>query len=535
MFKQSFAKSITILSILILALGIFFRFANLDRKVYWGDEAFTSLRISGYSLTEFQQRVFSGKEINVVELQKYQYPNSEKKIIDTVKGLAKEEPQHPPLYFVMAKFWVQLFGNSITATRSFPAIIGLLALPCIYWLTQELFKSPFTSAIAVALMAVSPLHILYSQESRSYSLWTVTILLSSASLLRAMRLQTKLSWGIYAVTLAMGLYTILFSVLVGIGHGIYVFINESFRFTKTVKNYLLSSFAGLLMFLPWLLVLSTNLSKTDETTTWNKTIVPLKSLVKTWLLNLSRVFFDLNNNFSDRDFFFYLVIITLLILVGYSIYFLCRYSDRQVWLFLLLLLGVTALAAILPDLVLGGRRSSVTRYLLPCYLSIQITVAHLLATKIAREIIIKSKRVAKWRQKLWQIIFALLISGGILSSAVSSQAEAWWHKSAGIYQHEIATIINQSDRPILISTWHWLLPLSHVLNDNVSIQPLVSQNPVMLNANADSDVFVLSSSKAVKQLTEQHNYYIKQKYLWQQDISPVDNIKIELWKLAKDR
>jgi hypothetical protein len=38
-----------ILLVIILVLGLFFRFANLDRKVYWSDETFTSLRVSGYT------------------------------------------------------------------------------------------------------------------------------------------------------------------------------------------------------------------------------------------------------------------------------------------------------------------------------------------------------------------------------------------------------------------------------------------------------------------------------------------------------
>ena len=41
--------------IVILVLGIFFRFANLEKKVYWIDEGYTSLRISGYTESEFIQ------------------------------------------------------------------------------------------------------------------------------------------------------------------------------------------------------------------------------------------------------------------------------------------------------------------------------------------------------------------------------------------------------------------------------------------------------------------------------------------------
>ena len=85
------------LIITLLILGIFFRFAYLDRKVYWHDEAYTSLRISGYTKTEFVQQVFNGRVFAVGDIQKYQQPNSEKGFINTINSLAVEDAQHPPL------------------------------------------------------------------------------------------------------------------------------------------------------------------------------------------------------------------------------------------------------------------------------------------------------------------------------------------------------------------------------------------------------------------------------------------------------
>ncbi|MBD2045345.1 hypothetical protein H6F78_07000 [Coleofasciculus sp. FACHB-64] len=113
------------LVISVLVLGIFFRFANLDRKVYQHDEAFTSMRISGYSKPEVQQQLFDGRVISVENLQRYQRPNSEKDLIDTMQVLA-QYPEHPPLYYVMARFWVQCFGSSVAVTRSLGALIKCL-------------------------------------------------------------------------------------------------------------------------------------------------------------------------------------------------------------------------------------------------------------------------------------------------------------------------------------------------------------------------------------------------------------------------
>ena len=65
-------KGLRFLLIVILALGVFFRFVNIDRKVYWFDETFTSLRISGYTEKEAIAQLCNGQQIGVEDLQKYQ-------------------------------------------------------------------------------------------------------------------------------------------------------------------------------------------------------------------------------------------------------------------------------------------------------------------------------------------------------------------------------------------------------------------------------------------------------------------------------
>jgi uncharacterized membrane protein len=152
--------------------------------------------------------------------------------------------------------------------RTLPALFSLLALPCIYWLCLELFESSLTGWVAVALLAISPFQVLYAQESREYSLWTVTILASSLALLRARRRQTKASWFIYAVTLTLSLYTFLFSALVALGHGIYIVAIERFRLTKVLISYLLALLAGMLLFSPWLIVFITNWGQFQHAQGW---------------------------------------------------------------------------------------------------------------------------------------------------------------------------------------------------------------------------------------------------------------------------
>lgn len=231
------------LVIVVLVLGVFFRFVNLERKIYWYDESYTSLRVSGYLEAELIQQAADKHILGIEDLQKYQHVNAEKGLVDTLKSLAQEDAQHPPFYYVLLRFWVQFFGDSVAVRRSLSVLSSLLVFPCLYWLCLKLFASPLVGWVALMLVAVSPLHVLYAQEAREYSLWTLTTCLSSAALLQAMQLKTRLSWAIYAATVTLGLYTFTFSAFVTIGHGIYLAAIEKCR-TKTVAAFVLASLAG---------------------------------------------------------------------------------------------------------------------------------------------------------------------------------------------------------------------------------------------------------------------------------------------------
>ena len=188
-----------ILVIVLVLLGIFFSFANFDSKIYWVDEVATSLRISSYTKQEVIQKISDSGVIDTENLQKYQRLGPEKDLTDTLNALRKS-PEHAPLYFLLLRFWVQLFGSSVAVTRSLSIIFSLLALPCMYWLCWELFKSPLVGWVALALLTVSPFYVAYAQEARPYSLWTIPILISSVALLRAMRLNNNLTWVFYTIT-----------------------------------------------------------------------------------------------------------------------------------------------------------------------------------------------------------------------------------------------------------------------------------------------------------------------------------------------
>ncbi len=504
--KQSFSlKSFQILILILVIIGIFFRFANLDQKVYWGDETSTSSRIAGYTFAEIRENFSGTYAVNLEGLNKYQQLIPERTYLDVVKGLAAEEPQLPPVYFSSLRAWVQLFGSSITAIRSFSAVISLLALPGIYWLCRELFTSSTPAWIAVALIAISPFHLAYAQEARPQSLWTVTIILSSAALLRAVRLNTRWSWGVYTATLVLSLYTYLFSVLVAIGHGIYIFLNEGWRLSKTVRAYLMAVVTGGLLTVPWVMTTFSSFTQLDAGTSWVKMKVPLGDLVKAWLLFVNRLFIDFNYNFTYRHNLLYFGIAATIILVGYAIYFLCRHTPKRTWSFILLLISITFLALALPDLITGGRRSGVARYLIPSFLGIQLTVAYLLAAKLS----LNSQKF--WHQQIWKIVMVCLLSVGVVSGSVYSQSRTWWNKYNSVPFPEIADILREYPHPVLIGSPP--LELIYLMDTDLKIQS--SQNAIPDGTN---DVFIISRNYSElileKVLQEQPDYILKNSHVW---------------------
>ncbi|MEJ6484789.1 glycosyltransferase family 39 protein [Nostoc punctiforme UO1] len=483
------------LAIVVLVIGIFFRFVNLERKIYWYDESFTSLRVSGYKESELIQESTNKQIIDIEVLQKYQHLNEEKSLVDTVNSLALEDAQHPPLYYILMRFWLQWFGDSVSARRSLSVFSSLLVFPSVYWLCWELFTSVLVGWVALALIAVSPLHILYAQEAREYSLWTLTTVLSSAVLLHAMRVQTKLSWGMYASTVILGLYTFSFSAFMIFGHGIYVLAMEGRRFTKTVISFVLASFIGFVAFVPWLLVIICNFSHIQLTTDW-LTHGQQWYLVQKWLFNLCTVFFDLDFSYSFLNVFPYLIIL----LVGYSIYILYRYASKHIWSFILIMIASTALPLVVPDLIFEGQRSGISRFLIPCYLSIQLAVAYLLVTQIS------SPSISIRQKQLWHFVIVALISAGIVSDIVSSQAKVWWTKYHSYDNVAVASIVNQAAYPLLITKPGNGLAFSYLLNSKVQLQLVVPSN-IPIIANNYSDIFLYDSGHELQSAFEKQGQY----------------------------
>lgn len=522
--------------VVILTLGIFLRFTYLDKRVYWIDEVATSFRVSGYTLKDTTQKIYNDQIQEAKELLRYQKPNSEKRVNDTLKSLATEDSQHPPFYYLIAQIWTNLVGYSPQLMRVLSVLFSLLTFPLFYWLCLELFEYPIFGWIAIALTSVSFLHISYAQEAREYSLWIVTLLLSSVTLLRAIKFGTPISFIPYTISTIAGLYTFPLTAIVLVGQGLYVIITEKFRLTKTVIHFLTASSIAILAFLPWISIMSKNMARLSSTNAWMLAQHSIQDLLSIGLINLTDVFIGHPSKFS----------LFFILLLVYSLYFLCREAPQRIWLFILMLMIPIQISFAFSDLLFQTSLSFYSRYNWPFLLGSQLALTYMIGTFLTN---------CNPQKRYFKVIGITILILTILASSIKSTLSLTKYKDNQIYQ--VAEIINRSSRPLVITFIPSdnnesekvskmiditdigdIFSLSYLLQDRVKLL-LLKQANIPHNVDQFDDIFILYVSykpqeqpekpEAIKQLLETNQ---------QQDykLSPIrlsEGEKIILWKVKK--
>jgi uncharacterized membrane protein len=501
----------------VLVLGIFFRFYNLDKKVYWIDEVNSSLRSLGYTKTEMVETIFTGEVTTAAALQQYQQLSPDKTWGDTMNALTGTA-EHAPLYFMLSRLWVGLVGHSIATMRGLSAIFSVLVFPCLYWLCWELFQSPRVGWLAIAIVAISPLHLPYAQEARPYSLLTAMTLFSGAALLAAMRRNTRAGWLLYGVSMVLGLYTQLLFALVAIAQGLYVLVMEKWRFTRTTLAYLLAASLAFLSFTPWIAIFFINIEKVKESTASLTGAFPFDYMVNRWFSNFSQAL--LNRELGGANFLMVLLAVVALV-------YLYRHAPKRASLFLLILVAVSFLGLALPDLIWGGRRSLRIRYLFPYFTAIQIALAYLIASL--------TRRFQTWPQKAAWAIFGLLVFCGVSTAIVSSQSVVWWNKSVprSSYYPIVSEMINRSENPIVLSDGSPTDTLAFGLWLDPDVHMMLSLDPRKFKfkrAEAFNPIYVLNPESQTQKVLDRRGYNLTLVY---EDRTEPDDVEQRLWMVTK--
>ncbi|MCU0484824.1 MAG: glycosyltransferase family 39 protein [Anaerolineales bacterium] len=91
--------------------------------------------------------------------------------------------QHPPLYYLLLHYWIALKGDAPYTVRLLSALFGAGTIPVIYLIGKRMSGTVMGLAAAI-LLAVSPFHIYYAQETRMYTILTFNAAIAIYALVR---------------------------------------------------------------------------------------------------------------------------------------------------------------------------------------------------------------------------------------------------------------------------------------------------------------------------------------------------------------
>lgn len=459
-------KVFRILMLSLCVLGILLRFHNLDYKVFSNDETFSLLTIFGHQLGDIQ----ASGIVTVSTLQSFQRIDTQETILSSLHRHVAEPYVFPPLYSALmslwARFWSQYLTQPAVITRSLSVALGVLCLPSAYWLSDELFNSRRAAWLTAGLFAISPFHLQYAQIVRTYSLTTLSVLMSTTLLLRATRLKTRASWIFYGVSVSIALYSNLLCGFLIISHVLYVVWLEKFRITTAAKGCVVAATAGGLAFVPWFYLFVTKPGLLGYSVAQVQA-ADLSSIARVtrWIRVACLIFSDFNNPWMDstaalrplQQLSFAMVVP----IIAVSFYFLLKRASRTARILLLSLVLCTGASLMLKDVLWGGTYSSRPRYMIPYVIAIELTVIAWISYEMVSTI--------RWRKWTALVSLVVILGSGLLSSLVISKSQSWSAFGAPDYPM-IAAVINQSTNPVvLFEDFGDALALSYLLESNIHI------------------------------------------------------------------
>jgi uncharacterized membrane protein len=194
------------------------------------------------------------------------------------------------------------------------------------------------------------------------------------------------------------------------------------------------------------------------------------------------------------------------LLVAAAVNSLVRNTSVRVWAFIASLLAVTSLPLLLHDIFFGGDLVYQMRYFTPFYIGAELAVAAFLCRGLFDA---TSRGNARF---LFATIAIAVVGGGILSCAISSEAQTWVNKD---YEENrrVASIVNAAHDPVVVSDFRpsRIVSLSYYLDPAVKLrlnlqcdqcEANVPPRELLGGLSRDETIFLLAPSAALERDAE---------------------------------
>ncbi len=122
----------------------------------------------------------------------------------------------PPLYYVLLRVWMSIFGDGQATTHVLSLGFALVAIPVAYWAGAGIFGRR-AGLFAAILAAVNPFLTYYAQETRMYALVSLLALVVAAALVRVFVFRRRAFLPLFSVALAALMYSHNWGLFLAVG------------------------------------------------------------------------------------------------------------------------------------------------------------------------------------------------------------------------------------------------------------------------------------------------------------------------------
>ncbi len=231
-------KRSTNIFLVIVLLGVVLRIYRLDALSIWIDELFTLLMVSDYFNYIVHYLAYTPGMFNNV--------NSPLFTGYLWHGLN----MHQPLYFTILAYVSRFFGMSIIHFRLVSALFGIGSVVVMYYFTRLLYVKK-VALLSSFLLAVSPIHVLYAQEARPYTIVIFFFLCASYFFYRAVHENEWHLWMLYVFFTFLALLSHTYAYFYTFSHFLYFFSPRGFSSLEG-KRYISCLLLIVVLLLPWL-------------------------------------------------------------------------------------------------------------------------------------------------------------------------------------------------------------------------------------------------------------------------------------------
>lgn len=225
--KRGIDRSVADLALMTAALLLVFAFGanGLNTDPIWTDELYSITNMGGFDPP------FGPAEI--------------------IGSVAKNSPDHVPLFFLLGAAWAQFVGWTQFALRLMPVLAGVLMIAWMYRLGSDMFGR-FAGRLAAILLGASAYIVLYLHDFRMYALF---LMLATTHMWIYWRIAMKRSKHVLMYAAFVGsalalLYTHVFSFILISCLGLYhlLMVGKSRRWLKVCAGWCVA----FLLFAPYL-------------------------------------------------------------------------------------------------------------------------------------------------------------------------------------------------------------------------------------------------------------------------------------------